>query len=226
MWGKYWVDHMIEGGFWTKDELLPFGNFRFEDNINSTQNDVHKGNQDLDVFEILFTANNPFVEEAVQFLGPLLKSIVDHNVKARLTIKLHPLDHKDSLALNELITLYPDHCYISRHNETDLYQLFRKCKIHITQSSASIFESLAFGIPSGLIKLENEIYLTDLINKGYAKLFDTPQILFSTVNACINDNEVYNKWLNDIEKCRELFFSSNTTGNYSSFLNQLKKSGL
>lgn|GEM_PF-4337416 len=219
VWGQYWKDQLLSGGFWRQEDIFPSGYHRFDLMRDKYKKDEKKKLKDSLTY--LYTTAEPIKNEAINFFNDVLKLAEEKKVRINIWIKLHPSEGYSFEAYYELEKRYPDHCKVFKHADKDLYDLFNETDIHLSVWSATIFESIGLGINTAILNLPWHDYLQNLIDKSYVRFIKCPENLI-VISEMILDSAVYwNNWAQSTETLGNYFFSNDAIHNQKKYIDSL-----
>ncbi len=148
-------------------------------------------------------------EFAVDFYDYLIEN---YEGEFKITYKMHPGDNIENMQCFEKLSKYRDKIEIVSHSEKTLYDCFLEADVQIGAYSTGIYEGLAFGLKTYLVKVEGSERMQTLVDKGFAKYVEYPQ------DVNLNDNAASNSENGD-------FWKENALDNIIKNINAIMKEG-
>ncbi len=117
---------------------------------------------------------------AAKTLSEFAVGLYDHLKKTYdgeflISYKLHPADNLNNEESFGKLNECSDKIKIIRHDEKSLYDCFLESDIQIGASSTGIYEGLAFGLKTFLVKAGGSERMQSLVDEGYAKYVECPE---------------------------------------------------
>ena len=203
VFGNYWQQVLLKGGFWNKNQLICTGNSGFEKQRVFFKNKVKKTKNAT----LLYTSAKPCRNEAIEFLNSFLNLIKENKSKVNLIIKLHPAENEEFDYYNALAIKYPDLCSVYYHKEKSLFDCFAISDLHLTVFSATALESISLGVPTGILNVSGKDMLSDVIEMDYLKMINDNNHLYTIVESINNNGENWLKWKAHVKNIESIFFN-------------------
>ena len=226
MWGSYWTENHMAKGFWKKEDLLPFGFCRMDEERERMQKYKDTPNKkESDIVKLVFTPSRDTRKESILFFSSFLEIVSQQNIKLMLYIKLHPGESADAYFYEHLYKRYPELCMVYKHADRSLYDLLRISDLHLSVHSTTHYEAIGMLTPTMVIGLNGSELMSDLLEKNAARLCKTPQELVQYVSGIINNAHWWQEWVEDIKNIKaEEYFASDAAEAYVSYLNEAVES--
>ncbi len=170
--------------FWNKTTRFPIPDEKviatgfpyIEKIIKKSKTSDAKTNENSNIKNILiisqWTIAKTLSEFAVELYDYLEKT---YDGEFLISYKLHPADNLNNVESFGKISKYLDKIRIIKHNEKSLYDCFLETDIQIGVNSTGIYEGLAFGLKTFLLKAEGSERMQALVDNGYAKYVEYPE---------------------------------------------------
>ncbi len=225
LWGPYWVDQQKRTKFWNHEEVFAYGNTK----ISLLKKDFWLKRESMggvklkeSKFEILFTTNDLFREQAIEFIDDLLHLIKINRLNYFINIKLHPNeDFAYGYYHSKLFMKYPHHCKIFNHNEKPLYEHFLTTRVHLTVFSAALFESMELEIPTIVFTKEGCDYYSDIIADGELKYAQNADECLDMIKNVEKGSILNNESLMKTTKPKNYYFVEPDIEKFANYINVL-----
>jgi hypothetical protein len=175
LYGDFWQQELIAGGFWDSAELPITGSLRIDRYRQlSPDRDPHR-------LHVLVTTQELDLDRLLAFLASFMKAV---NVEkpCRLTIKLHPRE-KDRQLYKAAFTGQENVRVLLGSESPSTFELLQQANFHASISSTCHYEALGLGVPTLILPLASCEKVAHLLDSGYAYLPDTPQAMAEIVLA-------------------------------------------
>ena len=221
MWGSYWTENHIAKGFWKKEDLLPFGFCRMDEERKKVHKCGHiANNKKSNLINLLFTPSRDTRKESVSFFSSFLKIVTQQNLKLMLNIKMHPNESADAHFYEDLHKQYPELCKIYKHADCSLYELLSISDLHLSVHSTTHYEAIGLQTPTMVIGLNGSELMSELLESCCARLCKTPEDLIAAVREVRDNTDWWKKWVEDTGNSKEQFFAENAADSYVNYLNE------
>jgi len=221
LFGQYWKENMLSTNFWKDNELLCIGNARISEISNKYYKNINNIKKNYKTAKFVYTPTSFVRDESILFLNNALQIATENNIFLEIFIKVHPSEDSDYSFYFELEKQYPDKCKVFYHSQKSLYDCFVESDVHLSVYSASIFESLNIGKPTGILNVTGKEYFNDLIEKKYLKLIMSSKDLVDCAVGIINSSEQWVTWAEDTKKSSTYFYSNYSLHDIVQHLNKL-----
>jgi len=195
--GKYFSELLQEKEFWGPEDVPAVGFPRLEYFIKKLKNSHRKDSQ----LSLLISSQWTVIDKIIAFLRPII-DLIDKDVL--ITIKPHPLESAEQTdrykELGRVIKILD--------KNIELYQALTNSDIHCGVHSTTLFESVAFGIPTIILNIPGCEEVYTLVENGSAKLASSPDELCNILNSVVSDKIFYSEWKRTTVINRGYFFES------------------
>jgi len=202
LFGEYWRKILIKNNFWNDEQLHEVGYLQASYIEKKKFAPENKKNE----FNVLFTAQDVFHDEAFNYLKDFLSYISIKPNNIILIIKLHPRDPEALNIYQKLYDQFPLKCKIISDNKTTIYDCFKETKYHLTAYSNSLFEALSIGIPCATIHPLGYYYFDELIAEKGIGHFMSPIDLSNYLEEISENEELYSQLKQNTSKYEDYFY--------------------
>jgi hypothetical protein len=214
VFGEYFGKALQKSSFWKKKEIANVGNVR----IDKYRHEEVKRSPGK--FVVLVPTQWNVLEETLDLLKELNQ--IDPRTNLQVLIKLHPREPKGHVKkYNDFAEGNP--LFSVLDNQTSIYELFLIANMVIGFDSTSLFESVAFEIPTITIKssaspLGMHTYIAkDDILLNAIRISDTADIKIFVANW-IKDETFSNNWKKHLKVASNYLYSENCVENCKSLV--------
>jgi len=221
--GKYWGDKLVEGGFWTPDEVAPLGKARLDEfrRKNHGNNSNARKRNKSDSIKLLFTTQDTTREKTIPFFEKVLQIASTKSIPLILYIKVHQFEENYVHLYKVLQNKYPDKCIVCHPNKKLLYDLMLETDIHLSVYSTSLYESIAIGTPTGVLDFDGREGIVVLLRNNNVRLFAYPEDLIQGVREAMDWSDWWQEWIKSTKKAKDYFFTSGAIESHVNYLNNI-----
>lgn len=173
LYGDYWRQALVGGGFWDDDELRVVGNLRM---------DYHRHirpSKPNDVIRLLLTTQPVDIDNIIAFMVQFLEEYTDMP-PFELYIKLHP-GETDKTRYERLFGSFKNVKVLRSVEMPSTFEILRSSHVHISVSSTCHYEALALGVPTVILPLWGYENVVSLERCNYAFLVEKPRDLVNLI---------------------------------------------
>jgi len=176
----------------SEDKLIVTGFPHMEESVKKYQREVHK----KAIINIIVLSQPLYAAKFHSIIYDLILLMDLKDIDYNLIYKLHPAEFD---VQNKIWDKLDNHSRVEvvKSNKLHLYHYLSVSDIQIGMSSTALFEGLAFDLQTFIYRMPTtELYMGDLCQKGYAKMFESAPILFDKIRegateAVTSNNEFF-----------------------------------
>lgn len=168
---------------------------------------------------LLFISQNVdgalWAETFIDFTKNVCEYIIENKLEQyRILYKPHPRESSDMLLKYKMFKKYGEVISVVQSDEQNLYECFSKADVQLSIGSTGIFEGLAYGLSTFILKVElSSDVMKDLVESGYASWVSSPKDMFKK-NGELNVETRINA---------DFFWKENSINNIMEALEQIMK---